>query len=112
MSQITRFRGDTVPDRITVQVNGVPVDITGYQFRLTVNPSRDPADDTAQLFQVVGVIIAPATDGVVEFAPTPVQADQVPGVYFYDIEQVDTAGRVKTIMKDVYIFEQDITKVN
>jgi len=113
VAQITRFRGDTSPDEVTItDSDGNPRDLTGHTLWLTVNTERDPSNIDNQLLQIQGAIQSPATGGVVRFTPTPAQADQVPGVYFYDIEQVDPGGFVKTLIKDVYIFEQDITKVN
>jgi hypothetical protein len=47
---------------------------------------------------------------VVEFPWTPGDADQVPENYFYDIEQTDTAGKILTIAKEQYIFQQDVSK--
>jgi len=50
------------------------------------------------------------TAGTVEFAPSALQADQVPGVYFYDIQLIDGAGRIRTIALDKYVVQQDISK--
>lgn len=47
-----------------------------------------------------------------EFIWDALSADQTPGKYWYDIEQVDASGLVKTIAKNLYIFYQDITKTN
>lgn len=113
MALITRYRGDTAPDEITItDAAGNPRDLTGFTLFLTVNEERDPVDVSNQLFQMEGVVQSPATAGVVRFTPTAAQADQTPGVYFYDVEYEDPSGFVKTLVKDIYIFEQDITKVN
>jgi len=110
MTDITRYRGDTYGDEIIVTNNaGSPLDITGYVFTLTVDPNRYPTDNTTKLFQLDG-IITDAVNGVVEFAPTSVQADQTPGTYWYDIQMVDTATKKRTIASGKYKFVQDITK--
>ena len=116
---IARKRGDTAPDKITVldpeaATPGTPLDVTGFAFRLTVNTERDP-DPVGppiigtELVTIAGTLID-APNGVVEFPWTPGQADQVPEDYFYDIEQTDTAGKILTIAKEEYKFQQDVSK--
>lgn len=107
---ITRYRGDTVPDQVTVKnSDGTVKDITGYTFLLSVNTLRNPPDATTQLFQLTGTV-AVGTDGVVTFPITSMQADQAINKFYYDVEMTDTGGKKKTILKDSYTFVQDISK--
>ena len=110
MTAITRRRGDTYGDEITVTDSaGAAINITGYTFVLTLDPSKTPSDATANLYAITGTILdAPA--GRVEFAPTAMQADQTPGTYYYDIQMVDGASRKRTIALDKYVYQQDISK--
>ena len=116
---IARKRGDTAPDKITVldpeaATPGTPLDVTGFGFKLTVNTEQDP-DPVGppiigtELVSIVGTLID-APNGIVEFPWTLTQADQVPDDYFYDIEQTDVAGKILTIAKEQYKFQQDVTK--
>ncbi len=110
MPAITRRRGDTYAETITVtDMAGAPIDITGYTFKLTVDPAKDPASAANNLFSITGTILSPAA-GTVEFAPSPPQADQAPGTYYYDIQMVDGAGRIRTIALDKWTVQQDISK--
>jgi hypothetical protein len=110
MTDITRYRGDTAADEITVQNSaGAAVDITGFTFVMTVSTIENPPDNTSELYSITGTITAPAS-GQVEFVPTTLNADQKPSTYYYDIQMTDTAGRIKTIAKGQYIYTQDITK--
>lgn len=108
--QITRTRGDTAPDSFTVTnaKTRAAVNLTGCSFKMTISTVPDPVDNTTQVYQVDGVINAPAT-GIVEFSPTAAQANQV-GYFYYDIQMTDSYGRILTLDKDVYLFTQDITK--
>lgn len=111
---IERKRGDTAPDVILVVDPDditIPLDNTGFTYNLTVNTEKDPEPGVGtELLQVSG---APGgADGRVTFTWSPADADQTPGVYWYDIEQVDLGGFVKTIAKNQYVIYQDITKVN
>lgn len=103
-------RGDTKPWRYTVKDSaGAAVDITGYTFLLTVDPSDEPANSDNNLFQLTGTIIdGPA--GIVEFGMSAVQADQTPSVYYYDVQMTDGAAKLHTIIKGKFTFKQDITK--
>jgi len=113
---IARKRGDTAPDKIFVldpeTSPVVPLDVTGFGFKMTVNTEEDPDPGPpigTELVSIVGTITdGPA--GEVEFPWSPGDADQVPEEYFYDIEQTDTAGKILTIAKERYIFQQDVTK--
>ncbi len=110
MAAITRKRGDTYADEITVTSDtGAVINITSYTFLMTLDPSKAPIDASSKLYQVAGVILD-APNGRVEFAPTALQADQTPGTYYYDIQMIDGAGRIRTIALDKYTYTQDITK--
>lgn len=108
--QITRTRGDTVPDAFTVTnpATGSIANLTACSLKLTVSTVPNPVDSSTQVFQITGTINDPAS-GVVEFAPTPAQADNV-GYFYFDIEMKDSYGRTLTLVKDTYVFTQDITK--
>jgi hypothetical protein len=102
-------RGDTVPWTFTIKSNGVVVDITGYTFLLTVDPSEEPTTSANNLFQLSGTIVnGPA--GLVRFAMTTGQANQTPGVYYYDLQMTDGSGAIRTIAEGEFEFEQDVTK--
>jgi hypothetical protein len=112
---IARKRGDTAPDKIFVKDPDdptLPLDITGFAYKLTVNTEQDPdpgAPIGTELVTIVGTI-TDAPNGVVEFPWSSAQADQVPEDYFYDIQQTDAALKILTIAKNQYKFQQDITK--
>lgn len=104
-------RGDSDAKGFVVQdSDGDAVDITGFSFKLTVNSDRDPDDQTNEQFSVMGVIGDPAA-GEVSFAPSTIDTDIEPGLYYYDIEQTDGSGRIKTLIKSKCRIHQDITKV-
>lgn len=107
---IQRYRGDTVPDKITIKdKDGTVVDITSFSFKMSVDETEDPVDEATQLYKLAGSITdGPA--GKVEFAPDATEADQTPAVYFYDIEMVDASSAIQTIAKGDYEYLQDITK--
>ncbi len=108
--KIVRYRGDTLGDKVIITSDGVlPQDITGYTARLTVNLLADPGPTDLPLFELTGVI-DDAPGGVFVFSPTPLQADQAPGKYFYDVELTTPSGRIVTVAKGVYQIKQDIGK--
>lgn len=107
---IERRRGDTYPMRWTIKdSSGSVVDITGYTFLMTVDPSSSPSDDTQNLFQLSGTLVDPA-NGVVEFAPGAPEANIAPGEYHFDIQMTDTSSYIRTIVTGRYCIKQDITK--
>jgi len=104
-------RGDSFPSLFQiVAADGVtPLDITGWEFRLTVDTQRNPPDNLTNVFSIPGVITDPLT-GRVQFSPSITDTDRAPAKYWYDIQQIDGAGRKRTIVKARFIIEQDITK--
>lgn len=109
MSDITRKRGDTYFEEFVVQVNGSPLDVSGYEFLLTVDPEKAPVDATNNIFVLTGVILD-GPNGRVGFAPDAMEADNV-GKYFYDIQMKEiSSGRFRTIVSAKWTMEQDITK--
>jgi hypothetical protein len=103
-------RGDTAPWTFTIkQSTGVPLDISGYNFLLTVDPDENPTSSTNNLFSLTGTVTN-AAGGIVQFALTSLQANQTPGVYYFDVQMTDTASKIKTIAKGQFEIEQDITK--
>ena len=106
--QINRIRGDTYADRFVAEVDGVVADITGCSFKLTLNTQRNPTDISTQIYQLTGIVSDPPS-GVVEFAPDSSQAD-LSGLFYYDIQMIDGNGIRRTPIKDVYVYEEDITK--
>lgn len=104
---LERKRGDTAPDKVRVDFAG---GIAGFSYKMTVNTLKAPPDNTTQRMQSIGVVTSDLLGGDVIFPWVPGDADQVPGKYYYDIQQTDTAGKIKTIAKNVYVFFQDITK--
>lgn len=87
-SSVFRRRGDTYAEPVTiVDGDGIPQDITGKLFVMTVSEEEDPVDETSQLFQLVGTI-TDAENGAVEFPMTDEQADNA-GRFFFDVEMTD-----------------------
>jgi hypothetical protein len=105
--QLERVRGDTAADVITIKSGNTPVDLTGCSALMTINSLRNPPDDSTQIYQVAGVITT--FDSSISFSPTEEQADLV-GFYYYDIQLTDATGHKRTLVKDAYVFTQDITK--
>lgn len=107
--KITRVRGDTYADQfsITAKSTGLPADLTGCTFKMTLSRVANPADATSQVYQIVGEV--DSSKGIVSFYPSTQQADQV-GAFFFDVQMTDGAGRIRTIALDSYTYTQDITK--
>lgn len=110
MSEIVRYRGDTYPIEMTVLQDDLPMDITGCSFTFTVDSRKSPADDTTNLFQLIGTIEGDPVNGVVIFEPTDTDVDYV-GKFYYDLQVTDTSLKKRTIAKDRFTLVQDITKV-
>lgn len=107
---ICRAINDTFPFRFNVKYeDGSAVDITGFQFALTVDPSDEPAGSGDNLFSLTGTVID-GPNGIVEFGLSAAEADQTPDTYYFDVQMTDAASKVRTIAKGEWTFSPDITK--
>jgi hypothetical protein len=112
---IERKRGDTAPDKITIMDfdnPGSPLDITGFAYLFTINSVKDPDPSIPygdEKLQLIGTIPL-GTDGIVLFNWNTTNANQEPRQYWYDVQQIDLSGTVKTIVKNTYTFYQDVSK--
>lgn len=105
--QLERSRGDTSADVIYIKVGTTIVDLVGCTALLTLNTLRNPPDITTQVYQISGVF--DLEEGSISFSPTTEQADRI-GFFYYDIQLTDATGHKQTIVKDAYLYVQDITK--
>ena len=111
MPNITVYRGDNWPLLITVKnaATGAVINITGYQFVLTVDRKENPpTPSTTMVFDIDGVL-TDAANGQVTFTPSSVNHSTV-GNFYYDIQMTNTQNNKKTIAKGQYIISQDISK--
>lgn len=111
MTDLSRSRGDTYADEFQIfsETTGAVVDITGYTFTMTLDTLKAPPNTDTNLYSLTGTI-TDAVNGLVEFVPSLIQANQAPGSYWYDVQMVDDVGRVRTIDSGKYVYVQDITK--
>jgi hypothetical protein len=107
---LARSRGDTFADEFLIKssVTGLPIDISGCTFLMTVDPEEAPLTDANNIFQLAGAVLD-APGGRVEFAPNALQTDRV-GSFYFDIQMTDSLGRKRTLKYGSYVLKQDITK--
>ncbi len=105
-------RGDNTPFFLAIKDSaGAALDIASYTFRMAVDPAETP-DPGAPIFSLAGVIVVPATNGIVQFSPTSANNDPAagPAEYFWDCEMTTDLAKILTIAKGKYTIEQDISK--
>lgn len=112
---ICRNRGDTTTFTVTITSDGVtPINITGFEYTFTVDPSPAPDNATANLFQLTsnpaaGITLTTPASGLLTIDIVG-NEDQTPSTYFYDLQQTDGGSDIRTVLKGEYQIVQDITK--
>jgi len=110
---ICRRRGDTAPFTITITDGTSPIDITGFTFKLAVDPEVDPVDATNNLFELTvgdGITLTTPLSGLLTIDLTTLRADQTPEVYFYDLQWTDLSGAIRTVLFGQWEIVQDVSK--
>jgi hypothetical protein len=113
LGDIEMTRADSYPLILTIKSKstGLPIDLTGYAFLLTVNSEKDPTDITHQIFQVTGVVDPDqvTNTGKVSFTPTSADTATV-GKFYYDIQWIVGSVVRSWNEKKKFTIKQDITK--
>ena len=112
MSDITYYRNDREPIRVTIRSKStlLPIDISAKIFVLTVDPAENPTDNANNLVALVGTI-EDASNGIALFTPGAADMDFTPGDYWYDVQMEDAGGsNRRTVVKARFYHKQDISK--
>ena len=112
MSTITMHRGDSFNIVFTLKdaATGLPLNLTGSTFILTVDRKQNPVDSNTRLFTVNGSLDGTPSNGRVTFKPLTTHTATA-GNYYYDVQMTTAAtSQVRTVVKDQFIITQDITK--
>ena len=111
---IFRKRGDTASFIIQITSDGVKgIDITGFTFLLTVDPSAHPSGTGNNLFQLSigsGLALSTPTDGEITVTLSTAQAGIAIDSYFYDVRQTDGAGALRIVLEGRWIVDGPITQ--
>ena len=100
-------RGDTQPFGFDIlNADGTAATIAGFSYSFTVNSSPVPVGAVpAAEFTVAGAI----SGNTVSINLSPAEADRL-GVFFYDLQETDGGGLIRTVAKGQIEWQQDITK--
>jgi len=104
-TNIIRKRGDTKSINLSLTDSaGAVLDITGFTFTLSVTQLEAPESADYE-FQSTGTI-TDGPNGRVSFPISAGDSDRI-GDFFYDIEMVDGASEISTILEGNFTFIQD-----
>lgn len=97
-------RGDEMPFTTTLYGStGQPFNLTGYTVNLVVDSLQNPPNTSTQLFTVTGVVTN-ASQGVVQFALSSLQAMTAAGRYYYDLVILDGLGHMLRMAEGRMLF--------
>jgi len=106
IKNVKRPRGDTKDFVLVLSKNGTVYPLTGCSAKLSVNSKKNPTTND-YLFQSVATVDVP--NGTLTFPFSAGDVDHI-GEYYYDVEIIDGLGKISTILKGKWTYEQDITK--
>jgi hypothetical protein len=104
------IRGDDWTIKLEIQSDGVPLDIAGYKFYLTLKADIDDADPGALQVSVTAPADANSTAGIAYIVATDLETAVLAAItYHYDIQQIDTSGKVQTLQIGKVKVTKDVT---
>ena len=105
---ITRKRGQTSAFQITFTSAGEPLPLDGTVVLVVTEQASPTALDTP-VMTLTGTIQASPDDNVVEFQPSPTDADNL-GAYFYGVKHTDAGGKIRPLLEGDFIIEESRAK--
>jgi len=103
-------RGDDWTIKLNITENSAVVNITGYEYWLTLKSNIDTADPGQVQVSIVASG-ANATNGIVYITvPNATTYNVTPGTYNYDVQQIDTANKITTILLGKVKVVKDVTR--
>lgn len=102
---LTIERGDdeTLDITVTNQDTGAVVDLTGATLKWMTKRRRNDADVDALITAEIGtgITVTNAAGGVAEVAIAAANTNALtPGAYYWELQSVDAAGKVHTLVRD------------
>jgi len=87
---------------VTVEEDGVAVNVAGYAASFMIKASVDDLD-AAALATVTGTLNTPTTDGVLNFSLSSAATDLAPGKYLGEYKITPNGGDPYRVQQDVVI---------
>lgn len=105
-------RGDDTAIEVTFtdKATGDPIDLTGSTVMFTVRADRDDTDDENAIIKVDVTVHTDPTAGQTVINMTHEDTAVQTGNFFYDVQYVDTANKVQTLVIGEVAIVQDVTK--
>jgi len=89
--------------------DGNRLDITGYTIFFTLKESISDPDTEAIIEKNVTSHIDPV-QGLTAVIITNAETDELKGNYYYDMQYLDTSGKILTYIKGEIQFDKDVTR--
>jgi hypothetical protein len=103
-------RGDDWTVKFVIKdKNGLPIDVTGYTFWMTLKADPD-AQDPGDAQRSITPVDQDAAAGIIYITFSAAMTEQlVPANYYYDLQQIDLSGNVTTLLLGRVRVVRDIT---
>lgn len=112
---LTMKRGDSFLFTTTITLNGVALDVSGYDIWCTAKYNKDDTDLAAlfQLTKLAGDIVVGGAGNNIATTTIPASdtiALTVDVVVFYDVQIKSVAGQVTTVAEGTLTISKDVTR--
>ena len=101
-------RDDTDFELTFEDIDGNPINLTGATVFFTVKVNKTDAEDDAVLKKEITEFEDP-TSGIALLQLSKTETDLIPKSYYFDIQLVDSTGKVASTYAGRFLVDQDIT---
>ena len=107
---VSVYQNEDYADSLTIKINGIAADITGWTIYFTIKKDKADADSSAIYQQVVTSHTSPTT-GVTRISiPNSTLLLISAGDYYYDIKLKDSVGTKYTGLYGIFTINGTVTK--
>lgn len=106
--KLLTFRGDDFALGLNFTENGSPINITGWTIFFTIKRNLTDSDAAAVIAKTI-TSFPDAVNGEAVITLDDTETDDLQGDYYYDVQMKKPVGLIKTIVKSIIRFEDDVT---
>lgn len=107
---MTCFQGATFDKTFTIEIDNVPLDLTGYSSAMQVRQTIDSSSAVISLTAGTGITLGGTAGTIRTVIASTATAALSAGQYVYDLEITSGGGVVDRVLEGTFIVDGEVTR--